>query len=54
MWGTAIVFVAVLAAFVFFWLVFYKKETSDKPTQYSCHNCGEQHCDCSKDDASAK
>ncbi len=54
MWGTVLIFIAVLAAFLFFWIVFYKKETSDKPTTYSCHHCNDKDCSCSKEDASAK
>ncbi len=43
-----IVLIAALAAFLFFWIVFYKKEDStDKPdVTYICNECGENHCNC--------
>ncbi|MCP4111485.1 MAG: hypothetical protein GY749_39145 [Desulfobacteraceae bacterium] len=46
-----IVLIAALAAFLFFWIVFYKKENSkDKPDViYTCGECGESHCNCYKE-----
>ena len=47
-----IVFVAVLLAFLFLWMVLTKKkETDEKPDRYTCSHCGDQHCNCRKDEA---
>jgi len=46
MWRTILIAFVILAAFLFFWIVFYKKEDKEKPVQFSCHHCDEKDCTC--------
>lgn len=56
MWITMLTAFVVLAAFLFFWIVFYKKEDSDNSStvRYSCHQCNEKNCNCSEGDGKVK
>ncbi len=46
MWLTILIAFVILAAFLFFWIVFYKKEDKEKTVQFSCHQCDEKDCTC--------
>jgi len=52
--ATIFVLFAVLVAFLFFWLVFYKKERASEvkkaDASYVCKECGKKDCNCYKTD----
>jgi hypothetical protein len=49
MWLTILIAFFVMSAFLFFWIVPYKKDDKDKPVHFSCHHCNEKNCTCVKD-----